>query len=348
MEQSNNIIQQGSALQYLYNYVDGKIPFGLKLGCDLDDNLVWKKNQLNMILGHDNVGKSYWMEWYFLALATNHELTFTLFMDENYHGKVLRDLVQMYSRKPFMDLTYKEIQKSLIKIEHFFKFVDNSRRYTPDELLDTFDKSNTDNYLIDPFNALSFPMSYQNNYDVLNDLKHFTKTGKTLFINTHPSSASGRRGATYPKGHDWEFEVMPPLKSDIEGGKAFSNKADDFVVIHRLIGSQTMWNYTMIDVVKVKDTDTGGKPTKTGLPIMCDYNFGLGFKINGIDVIKRPNMIDVKIQSEIFKEQEYKKKKENEIKINEFYSNKNLIPNNDFEKPVQQELKYVKPDNMPF
>ena len=281
------ILNNGHSTQYLNDYLDGKVPTGLKLGCDLDDYYVHKHAQLNIILGHDNVGKTYFMEWYFLALATNHNLKFCLFMDENFHGKVMRDLIQMYAGKKFMDLTYNEVRRYETILEQNFKFVDNTKRYTPDELLNIFDKAECDIHLIDPFNGLKTPMSYSSNYDVLNDLKHFTKNGKSIYINAHPSSASGRRSAIYPEKHGWSGHVMPPLKSDIEGGKAFSNKADDFIVIHRLTQHPDLWNYTMIEVVKIKDTDTGGKPTMLNEPIMMDYNFGLGFKVNGKDVIKR-------------------------------------------------------------
>jgi hypothetical protein len=85
-------------------------------------------------------------------------------------------------------------------------------------------------------------MSYSSNYDVLIDLKQFTKTGKSIYVNAHPSSASGRRSAIYPEKHDWSGHVMPPLKSDIEGGKAFANKADDFLVVHRLTQHTNLWN----------------------------------------------------------------------------------------------------------
>jgi hypothetical protein len=281
------ILNNGHSTQYLNDYLDGKIPTGLKLGCDLDDFFVHKQGQLNVLLGHDNVGKTYFLEWYFLALATNHNLKFCLFMDENYQGKVMRDLIQMYSGKKFMDLTYNEVRRYETILENSFKFVDNTKRYTPDELLNIFDKAECDVHLIDPFNGLKTPMSYSSNYDVLNDLKHFTKNGKTIYINAHPSSASGRRSAVYPEKHGWSGHVMPPLKSDIEGGKAFANKADDFLVVHRLTQHPDLWNYTMVEVVKIKDTDTGGKPTLLNEPMMMDYNFGLGFKVRGKDVIKR-------------------------------------------------------------
>lgn len=281
------ILNNGHSTQYLNDYLDGKIPTGLKLGCDLDDYYLHKQGQLNIILGHDNVGKTYFLEWYFLALATNHDLKFCLFMDENYQGKVMRDLIQMYAGKKFMELSYNEVRKYETILEQNFKFVDNTKRYTPDELLNIFDKAECDVHLIDPFNGLKTPMSYSSNYDVLNDLKHFTKEGKTIYINAHPSSASGRRSAVYPEKHGWAGHVMPPLKSDIEGGKAFANKADDFLVVHRLTQHPDLWNYTMVEVTKIKDTDTGGKPTMLNEPMMLDYNFGLGFVIRGKDVIKR-------------------------------------------------------------
>lgn len=282
------ILENGHSTQYLLDYKNGLIPKGLGLGIELDNYFVWKRGQFNIILGHDNVGKSYFILWYFLAIATNHNLTFTLFMDENYHGKVMRDLIQMYMGKKFDTLTDKEIRRGELKMESMFKFVDNTKRYTPDELIDIFKKSDTDNYLIDPFNALKTDMGYSSNYEVLNKLKQFSKLGKTIFVNAHPSSASGRRQATYPDKHNWAGHVMSPLKSDIEGGKAFANKADDFIVIHRLTQHDTMWNLTMVEVVKVKDTDTGGKPTTLNIPILLDYNFGFGMKSQGIDCIKRP------------------------------------------------------------
>jgi hypothetical protein len=281
------ILNNGHSTQYLNDYLDGKIPTGLKLGCDLDDYYTHKNGQLNIILGHDNVGKTYFMEWYFLALATNHDLKFCLFMDENFHGKIMRDLIQMYAGKKFMTLSYKDVRRYEAILEQNFKFIDNTKRYSPDDLLNIFEKAECDVHLIDPFNGLKTPMNFGSNYDVLNDLKHFTKEGKTIYINAHPSSASGRRSAVYPEKHGWAGHVMPPLKSDIEGGKAFPNKADDFIIIHRLTQHPDLCTYTMVEVVKIKDTDTGGKPTMLNEPIMLDYNFGLGFKINGKDVIKR-------------------------------------------------------------
>ena len=123
------------------------------------------------------------------------------------------------------------------------------------------------------------------------------QTKKSIYVNAHPATASGRRsGGTYTDKHDFRGHIMPPVKADIEGGKPFANKADDFVIIHRLLKHSSMWKFTMLEVDKIKDTDTGGKPTVMDLPILLDYNYGLGFKVNGKEAIKRTPMTTPKLK----------------------------------------------------
>ena len=57
------ITQEGDCIQYLLDYKDGKIKDGLIIDCDLDEYIRFKPNQLNIILGHDNVGKTYFINW---------------------------------------------------------------------------------------------------------------------------------------------------------------------------------------------------------------------------------------------------------------------------------------------
>lgn len=290
------IVANGHSNDFLHKYRNNQIEKGLGLGIYLDDYLLFKRGQLNFILGHDNVGKSYWIMWYFLSLATQHDLKFTLFMDENSVNNAMRDLVRMYLGKKIQDSSQKELEIAIIKIESWFSFIDNSRRYTPEEILKVFIECKSDVFLIDPFNALKMQMSYSSNYDVLNELKMFCKTTKsTIYINAHPSSQSGRRLAVFPKGHTYEGQVMPPMKDDIEGGKAFSNKADDFLILHRFVASPNDKTTTFLEVRKVKDTDTGGQQTLINNPIAFDFNRGNGFLCGGQDSIKRPKTFQIVI-----------------------------------------------------
>lgn len=279
------ILKKGTAMQYLLDYKSGKIKHGLGIGTELDDYLRFKPNQLVIILGHDNVGKSYWINWYFLTLALKYDMKFIVWSGENKHGQILRDMVQMYAGIPFKEISEKEIQSYTTFIEQYFDFVDNSNLYKPKELLDIFGKSDADACLIDPYTALDRDMTHEGNYKFLNEARLFAnRTGMTIYINTHPTSESGRSGNLYTDG-DWKGHLRPPLKAFIEGGKPFLNRCDDMIVIHRLVKHPTMKYYTMIDVEKIKDQDTGGKNTSLNDPILCEFNYGLGFKIAGKDAL---------------------------------------------------------------
>jgi hypothetical protein len=284
------ILPSGHSNDYLVDYKDGKIQKGLGLGISFDENLLFKRRQLNIILGHDNVGKSYWFEWYMLALSSQHDLKWTVWMGENSAGQVMRDLIQMYSGKHFKDLTYNEIRKYAMKIEYWFTFVSNEKLYKPKELLDIFDSTNADGCFIDPFTGLDRGMTHADNYEFLNTTRQFcNQTNKTVYVSTHPTSESGRTSMLYPDGHMWKGHLRAPMKAHVEGGKPFLNRCDDMIVIHRLVKHQDMKYSTMIDVEKIKDRDTGGQQTALNEPILFEFNNGLGFKLGGIDAIKRAN-----------------------------------------------------------
>jgi hypothetical protein len=279
------IQSKGNAINYLLDYKNGKIKQGIGIGCELDNYIRFKRGQLNIILGHDNVGKTYFITWYFLALAMTNKLRFVLWMGENQKGQILRDMVQMYYGVKFSELTDTEIQRGSAYIENFFDFVDNSKLYKPQDLLDLFEQSDADACLIDPFTGLDRDMTYEGNYRFLNIARKFTNsTKKTIYINTHPNSESGRSGNLYADG-DWKGHLKPPLKDHVEGGKAFLNRCDDMFVVHRLIKHESMRFYTMFSAEKIKDTDTGGSITRLNEPLLFEFNYGLGFKIWEVDVL---------------------------------------------------------------
>lgn len=276
-------------LNYLYDYKDGKIKQGLGLGISLDDYLRFKPKQLNIILGHDNVGKTYFINWYFLALTTQHGLRWCIWSGENQSGQIMRDLIQMFTGTRYKDLTKTDINNAYLILKNHFTFVDNSKLYKPSELLDIFEKSECDACLIDPFTGLDRDMGYEANYRFLNDARHFcNRTGKTIYINTHPTSESGRAGMLYnEKDGDFKGHLKPPLKDHVEGGKSFLNRCDDMLVVHRLVKHE-QWKYkTMVSVEKVKDIDTGGKQSYLNNPEVFDFNSGLGFTCGGVNAINR-------------------------------------------------------------
>ena len=282
------LINKGSAISYLQAYKEGKIKLGLETDCALDDYFRFKRKQLNIILGHDNVGKTYWFEWYMLVLALKHGLKFCVWSGENSTGQLLRDMIQMYKGRNFKDLSLNEIRSASAYLEQFFTFVDNRKLYKPEQLLEIFKDVDCDACIIDPFTGLDRAMNYEGNYRFLNICRQFCNiTGKTIYVSTHPNTESGRSGNLYPENHEWKGHLKPPLKDHVEGGKSFLNRCDDMIVIHRLIKHETMKYETMISTEKIKDKDSGGALTELNMPLLFNFNSGLGFTIQGVDPLKK-------------------------------------------------------------
>lgn len=281
------ILKKGSDNQYLLDYKHDRIVKGLGIGCELDNHIMFKEGQYVGVLGGNNVGKTYFMTWYFMVLALKHGLRFGLWMDENKKGRVLRDLIQFYTGKKLKDLTDEQILYASDKVEDYFFFIDNEILYNPKDLLDEFKNEKPNAVLLDPFNQLNRTVGYSDNITFIRDIKHWCKTTKiTLYLTMHPSTESGRKTSFYPSGHDWEGHPMMPLKHNAEGGSIFSNMSDDWIGLNRLNKLESMKYVTMVDIDKVKDVDTGGSITNSEYPILCSFNNGLGFVIGGVNPLK--------------------------------------------------------------
>lgn len=277
------LVKDNEIQKYLEDFHEGRIKQGLGIGCKLDDYLRFKPSALNIILGHDNVGKTYWRTWYYLCL-TKHNLKFAIWTGENKAGQIVRNLIQQYTGKRLKDLSMSEVLRYQQEIGQYFHFVDNSKLWKAEELLKIFKEEGVNGALIDPYTGLDRGYSHSDNYEFLNKSRQWTnETGITLDVCTHPISQSGRSGGMYPQGHEWEGHLRSPYKADTEGGKPFQNRCDDFIILHRLTKHPTMWSYTLVSVDKIKDHETGGNLTQFNEYILCEFNKGLGFKIEGVN-----------------------------------------------------------------
>lgn len=280
------ILPKGSDNNYLLDYRHNRIIKGLGINCDLDNYIKFKQGQYVGVLGGNNVGKTYFMSWYFMCLSLIHGLKWTLWMDENKKGRVLRDLIQFYTGKRFEDLSDEQILYASDKVEDYFMFVDNEKLYCPDDLLALMKSTNPSGVLLDPFNQLNRTVGYSDNITFIRTIKHWCKTSKiTLYLTMHPNTETQRRSAQYPQGHEWEGHAMMPLKHNAEGGSLYSNMSDDWINLNRLNKLDSMKYFTMVDIDKIKDIDTGGSISKDGVPLLFNFNSGLGFMIAGVNPI---------------------------------------------------------------
>jgi len=287
-----SIENHGSAMKYLLDYHSGKIKPGLGIGCELDDYLRLKKSQMVIALGHDNVGKTIWLIWMLTCHIVINKKKVIVWSGENQKGQIMRDMIQMFAGVPFKQLTTSQITRIHNHLENYIEFIDNKKLYKPEDLQDIYGSSDADICLLDPFTGLDRDMTYEGNYRFLNETRQFVNTTKkTIYITTHPTSASGRSGAVYTEG-DFKGHLKMPMKSEVEGGKAFINRTCDALVIHRMPGHPTMKYYTMVSIEKVKDKETGGDITEYQKPLLFSWNSGLGFTIAGVDPLQkyRPNL----------------------------------------------------------
>ena len=277
--------------EYLDDYHRGNITMGLGIGLlDFDFYLRFKAGEFTVINGLDNVGKTAWMLWYFLALSVKHDLKWCIWSGENKSGQLVRQMIEWKTGKKLKDLSFVDVSRQQIEIEAWFTFVDNKNSYTNKQLYTIFNDSGCDGALIDPFTGMKREYTHAGNYDFLNETREFcNSTQKSIYVNTHVVSEAARR--TYAIEHEYSGYPMPPSKSQSEGGQPFANRPDNFITIHRLVGHPTMKYKTLIYTRKIKDTETGGEVVAIEEPIQFDYNNGLGFTLNGQNILN-PISID--------------------------------------------------------
>ena len=142
--------------------------------------------------------------------------------------------------------------------------------------------------VVEPYNSLKKPTKisgYQYDYDVLAEFRMFSQKYCSITIAAHVRSEAARN-------KDSDGNVRTPIKADIEGGQPFANRADDFIMFHRNVGSKDSYRHGLINVQKIKMTETGGRPTPFDTPVTIVANDDLcGFSYFGGDEYN-PVMID--------------------------------------------------------
>jgi len=290
------ITNQNEINQYLQDYHAGRISKGLDTGlAKLDDGIRFKKGQLTIINGLDNVGKTIWILWYFLTLSRKHNLKWCIYSGENKAGQLVRQLIQFYTGQRLQDMELSEVFKVELIISEWFDFVDNKNFYKSKELLKIFDDGNYDGCLIDPFTGLDREFTHSANYQFLNECINFCMSKDiSVYVNTHVTSEASRR--LYPEGHEYAGYNMPPRKSESEGGQPWGNRPHDFITLHRLLGHPLRKYTTELYVRKVKDTETGGEVSAIDDPLDFEFNSGLGFTMDGQNILNQTKKNDLELK----------------------------------------------------
>lgn len=291
-------------LNKTYSHLDkirsGEIKEGLKLGFPkIDDYLRFKPGNFNVVLGHANVGKTTVILYLMLLYTKKQKLRWLIFSSENEPHSIIRKLVEFIEQKPLNKISEKQYKDHLSYINENFKIIDTNQLYTYRKLIELAQSVknawNYDGLLIDPYNSLIKDPElmkgiggHEYDYQATTEMRLFCKKNMiTIWLNTHANTTALR--IKHPIGHNYVGHPIPPLASDVEGGGKFVNRADDFIVIHRYTQHPSDWTKSMIHVRKVKEVETGGRPTSMDDPIQfTSIPNNVGFEIDGEKLLEAP------------------------------------------------------------
>lgn len=297
------LIEYNDELKYLSKIRSGEIKSGTSLGIpELDEYLRFKPGNFNIILGHANVGKTSVALYLMLLYSRLHNKRWLVYSSENEPYTLIRRLMEFMEGLPIQKISDAGYKRSSEWINSHFKFVDTSKMYTYKELLElsTYVKDawDYDGLFIDPYNSLKMDFNllkqvggHQYDYHACTEIRIFCKKYKiSVWLNTHANTGALRQLHKYDD--EYTGHPMPPMASDVEGGGKFVNRADDFWVIHRYTQHPTDYMYTNLHVRKVKEIETGGRPTPLRQPIlMKSMPNNVGFTIedkNLLEAVKTP------------------------------------------------------------
>ena len=291
------IINTKDTFEYLCDIRTGQVKEGLKLGVDeIDQYIRFKRGNFNVVLGHANVGKTTVILYLMLCYTKKYDIRWLVYSSENEAHSIIRKLVEFLEQKPINKIDEATFKKHFDFVVERFKIISNDTLHTYRTLLEfarAFHKEVTyEGLLIDPYNSLTKDEEMMSKlggheYDYLatTEMRMFCKKyGISIWLNTHANTQALR--FKHPVGHEYVGHPIPPLASDVEGGGKFVNRADDFIVIHRYVQHPTDWTQSHIHVRKIKEVETGGRPTPIDDPIkMRSIVNNVGFTIGGTHIL---------------------------------------------------------------
>jgi len=276
----------------------GRIKEGLKIDIDeIDEYLRFKQGgTFNLCIGHSNVGKTTVLTYLFTVWAIKHNLKFLVWSSENTPQSIVRKIIEFKMGKPIQTATEDDIDEAVKWCDTHFKIIDVDNLVTYKELLQEAkaikDAWDYDGLMIDPYNSLAKDKQLMRNlggheydYQVASELRLFAKENNiALYLNAHGVTEAMRR--TYPKDHEYANLPQPLSMSQVEGGGKWGNRADDVLCVHRMTSHPNEWMYSELHVLKVKETETGGRCTPFEQPIKLRMSRNnVGFEFLGKDIL---------------------------------------------------------------
>ena len=271
--------EDDSDFEWIQAYSEGRIPHGLDTGSEELDKYFRYKKELVIFNGHSNVGKTTVALYLIANAAVRHDWKWLIYSAENKTSSVKMQLMQMYMDKRVGSMSYAERKLSFKWVQDHFHVVNNDKVYSYLDILLFMEKVNhhhkIDAVFVDPYNSLRLDLRssemknpHDYHYEAATAFLTFSNNHDVaVWLNMHAMTEAQRR-----KGNDGL--PVAPYAEDTEGGGKFVNRADCFVTIHRKVQAPDPHTRMMseIHVRKVRETETGGKPTPLEEPFKLNMN----------------------------------------------------------------------------
>jgi hypothetical protein len=266
---------------FIYKFRSGLIPMGMPFGYKhLDEHLRLKEGEFYASLAHSHIGKTTVNLWLIFLSAVHYDWNWMLYTGENQSASVKMKIMEFFVGKKITSMNDSEHAASLKFVDEHFFILSTDNMYTYGEILDhskvLMNYKSLKGLFIDPYNSLKMELTAAKNkyiydYEAYSEMLNYTKRYNTsIFLSVHSTTNSQRE-------RDKDGNQKMPHASDTEGGAALYNRVDNFVTYHRKIKDQYEWMITEISVDKVRNKETGGKPTTQGNPCILRMNNGVEF-----------------------------------------------------------------------
>jgi len=297
MTYHSNLVTYKSQVDKLNAIRNGEIQEGLSLGIEtIDEYWRFKFNSFNVVLGHASTGKTTTLLYLLLLYAIKYNLKFLIYSAENEAPSISKKLVEFLTGLPFNKIDDKTWLEKLKWVDKHFKYIDIDEVFTATDLLikakevkKGFDYAGL---MIDPYNSLLRDKetmkshgAHEYDYAVMSDMRLFTRKNKcSIYLVTHAVTEALRH--RHPANHNLAGYITPPSAGSAEGGGKFLNKSDNFLILHRYTNHPEIWTDTFVAVIKIKEIDSGGRPTPLESPIILkSIANNVGFSLNGKNLL---------------------------------------------------------------
>ena len=143
----------------IMRYRTGGFKMGLETGhSDLSKHFRFKEGEFNVVLGHANVGKSFFMWWLMVLSAALHKWKWIVYSTENKTRQIKKKIIEFYTQQSIFTMSDIVYQDALDWVDEMFYFIRIDKSYSAIELIDfakvLIQEKEFKGFLIDPYNSL--------------------------------------------------------------------------------------------------------------------------------------------------------------------------------------------------